>query len=223
MNKALIIFDLDGTLTDSCPGILKSIEYAIEKLGRTVPSREVLMTFVGPPLLAQFKEVFGMEDEEAEKAVSYFRERYNSVGVFENSVFDGIEYLLENLKNDGCSLSVATSKPVPMAKVVLEHFGIEKYFDYWQGSTGDKGRADKINIIEDVIQNCGFAGLKRRVFLVGDRKYDAQGASGCGIGFYGAGWGYAPGGELEGYPNDGIASSPENLYGMLYARLGMML
>ena len=215
MNKGLIIFDLDGTLTDSCPGILKSIEYAIEKLGRTVPSREVLMSFVGPPLLAQFKEVFGMEDDEAEKAVSYFRERYNETGVYENSIFSGIDGLLKKLKKDGYTLSVATSKPMKMADTVIRHFNIEGYFDFWQGSSGDKGRSDKMDIIECVIEGNGYSDAKEKVCLVGDRKYDAMGASACGIGFYGAGWGYAPEGELEGYPNNGIAVSPEELYKMI--------
>ena len=222
MKKALIIFDLDGTLTDSSPGILKCIKYAVEKLGRKVPSEDILLTFVGPPLLEQFKEVFGMEESEAEQAVAYFRERYNAAGVFENSVFTGVRELLENLKKDGCALSVATSKPMAMADVVLKHFKIDGYFDFWQGSTGDRGRSDKLDIINAVIDGCGFSGKKDRVFLVGDRKYDAMGAEKCGIGFYGAGWGYAPKGELEDYPNEGIASSTENLYGMLYARLGLM-
>jgi phosphoglycolate phosphatase len=219
MNKGLIIFDLDGTLTDSCPGILKSIEYAVTRSGRPVPDEAVLKSFIGPPLLGHFQSALGMSEEEAEKAVVFFRERYNKTGIFENSVFDGVEELVGRLKKDGYAVSVATSKPVSAAKVVLEYFDIEKYFENWQGSTGDKGRSDKMDIIERVIDENGFSKEKEKVFLVGDRKYDAMGAVACNIGFFGAGWGYAPEGELEGYPNLGIASTPKELYKMISERL----
>ncbi len=218
MKKGLIIFDLDGTITASAPGVINSVKYAIEKTGKEPLSEKELLSFVGPPMVYQFKLIYGIDDDEAMEMVRIFRERYNTQGVYESSLFPGIKELLEKLKTDGYMLSIATSKAAPTAKQVLEDFKMEKYFEHWHGAIGDNRRADKMDIIERVLKDCGYDNCRDKAFLVGDRKFDAQGSELCGIGFYGAGWGYAPEGELEAYPNLGIAASPEELYEMILAK-----
>ena len=212
MKKGLIIFDLDGTLTESGPGVMNCVAYACEKMGYEIPGQDVLESFVGPPLKTHLMTVFGMNDEQAEEGVRLFRERYESIGIFENSLYDGIIELLENLKSDGYTISIATSKPEPLAKRVTKDFGLDKFLGFWKGASCDSSRDDKADIIEKVIDECGFADDREKVIMVGDRKYDAMGAKICGIGFMGAGWGYAPEGELEKYSPMAIASSPKELY-----------
>ena len=219
MKKGLIIFDLDGTLTKSGPGVMKDISYMCEKMGIEIPSEDVLKSFIGPPLMTHIMDVFGMDKEQAEKGVKIFRERYEADGIFDNSVYDGIIELLEKLQADGYTISIATSKPEPMAKMVTEHFGLDRFFGFWKGASSDNSRSDKSDIIECVINGCGFADCKEKAVMVGDRKYDAMGAKLCGIGFMGAGWGYAPKGELEEYSPIGIASSPMELYEIISSTL----
>lgn len=215
MEQRLIIFDLDGTLTESGPGVMKSVAYAFEKMNIEAPDEVGLRSFVGPPMVVHLQENYGMSEEDAKTTTEIFRERYNKIGIDENSLYDGIERLLKKLKEDGHVLSVATSKPQKVAKIVLEQFNIDGYFSYWQGAVNDTGRADKMDIVEGAIDGNGFENKKDMVFLVGDRKYDAMGASLCKIGFYGAGWGYAPEGELESFSPLGIAKTPDELYAMM--------
>lgn len=214
MNK-LIIFDLDGTLTDSGPGIKKSIIYAYERMGKPIPAEKELESFIGPPLNIQFPIVSGFNEEETERGVHYFRERYNVTGVFENSVYPGIIEMLENLKKEGCTLAVATSKPHQTAEVVLEHFDLLKYFDHMKGADPNTPHADKTEFINDAIDKTGFSDNKENVYMVGDRKYDAAGAKSCGVSFLGAGWGYAAEGELEEFENEGIAKTPDELFELI--------
>ena len=119
-----ILFDLDGTLTDSAPGIIRCVQYALEKCGKgTCPDRE-LLPFIGPPLTESFQKICGMTAAEANTALEYYRERFACVGMYENSVYDGIPELLQNLRQAGKTLAVATSKPQLYAEKILEHFGL---------------------------------------------------------------------------------------------------
>lgn len=219
MEKGLVIFDLDGTLTESGPGVINCMTHLCKEMGLEIPSEDVLRSFIGPPLEIHLMDVFGMNKDEAEKGVEIFRERYDKKGIFENSLYDGITEMLEKLQKDGYKISIATSKPEPMAKIVITHYGLDKFLGFWKGAASDKSRPDKSDILESVIQGCGYADNKSKAVLVGDRKYDAMGARLCGIGFIGAGWGYAPKGELEEYSPIGIAHSPKELYEIIHGAL----
>ena len=124
-----IFFDLDGTLTDSGEGILKSLEYAFRELGFEVPDMKTLRMFIGPPLVTSFREYVNFDDETTEKAILKYRERYVVKGIYENSPYEGIPELLEELKNKGCRLAIATTKPEHMAKTVTDHYDLTKYFE----------------------------------------------------------------------------------------------
>ena len=123
-----ILFDLDGTLTQSGEGITKSVQYALEKLGKPEPDLKKLEVFVGPPLLQQFMKYAGLDEETAVKAVEYYRERYTDVGIFENRPYPGVEEMLEGLKRKGYILAVASSKPERFVRRILDHFHLTGYF-----------------------------------------------------------------------------------------------
>ena len=142
MYKA-ILFDLDGTLTDSGEGITKSVQYALEKVGKPEPDLQKLRIFVGPPLLEQFQEYAGIDEETARKAVEIYRERYAPVGIYENELYPGIPEMLSGLKQRGYKLAIASSKPENFVKIVAEYFHIDSYFDEMVGSEPEGRRTNK--------------------------------------------------------------------------------
>ena len=142
MYKAFL-FDLDGTLTDSGEGITKSVQYALEKVGKPEPDLQKLRIFVGPPLLEQFQEYAGIDEETAGKAVAIYRERYAPVGIYENKLYPGIPKMLSGLKQRGYKLAIASSKPENFVKIVAEYFHIDSYFDEMVGSEPEGGRTNK--------------------------------------------------------------------------------
>ena len=142
MEKQYILFDLDGTLTDSMEGITKSVQYALNAMGIEVEDHRELSFFVGPPLKESFQKNYHFTDEEAEEAVRLYREYYRPKGIFENTVYEGIPEMLEHLCDAGKTLLVATSKPTDFAEQILEHFGLKDYFDGVVGSFLDGGRTD---------------------------------------------------------------------------------
>lgn len=186
----LILFDLDGTLTDSGPGIMNCVKYAYEKLNIPVTDPEVFRRYVGPPLLYGFMEFADLTKEEAELAVKTFRERYVDIGVWENSVYEGIPEVLTLLKCSGKKLAVATSKPQPLADRVLERYELKEFFDVVRGAQADGPKSTKPAILEDVLEMTGFADKKDQVVLVGDTKYDVIGAKTVGIDCVGVSYGY---------------------------------
>ena len=129
MRYDVVLFDLDGTLTESEPGILNCVQYAVEKMGFPVPPRAELKKFIGPPLLSSFEDVCGMTDAQAEEALALFRERFNPIGWKENSVYPGIAPLLRTLKAKGARVGLATSKPVDFARRIADYFGLSPYLD----------------------------------------------------------------------------------------------
>ena len=158
MNYQGILFDLDGTLTASGEGITKSVQYALEKMGKPELGEDLkkLEVFVGPPLLEQFMVYAGFCEEEAKEAVRYYRERYNVTGIFENKPYPGIEELLGALKKQGLILAVASSKPDPMVKIVLEHFHLDTYFDVIRGSDISRPKMTKAEVILQVLREMGY-------------------------------------------------------------------
>ena len=136
-----ILFDLDGTLTDPGLGITNAVMHALKKFNIEVPDRSELYKFIGPPLLESFQKYYGMSEEESQMALQYYREYFKPYGLYENTVYDGIEELLVTLKAQGKKLILATSKPEPFAVEILRHFGLDKYFDFVAGATMDEKRS----------------------------------------------------------------------------------
>ncbi len=192
----LILFDLDGTLTDPKEGITNCVRYALESFGIHEEDMSVLLRFIGPPLADMFMEAYGFSKEKALTAVEKYRERFRDVGLFENSLLDGAEELLSALCSDGKKLALATSKPFVFAKRIIEKYGIDKYFDYAVGAELDGTRGYKDEVIREVLHVSGVEDLSK-VVMVGDRKQDIHGAKKCGIASIGVRCGYAEENELE--------------------------
>ena len=181
-----ILFDLDGTLTDSGEGIINCSIYALEYFGLPIPSREEMRVFVGPPMRDTMVK-FGVPPERAEEAIKVFRSRYEPIGIFENYPYLGIEDLLQKLKAAGHKLYVATSKPEFMAKQVLDRFDLSKYFDLICGALKDASRDKKEDVIAYLLEQSGDPA---HAVMVGDTLYDVLGASHHGIPTIGVTWGY---------------------------------
>ena len=207
----VILFDLDGTLTDSAPGITACVQYALEKLGKPEPDADKLRCFVGPPLKEQFMSYAGFSEEEAVEAVRYYRERYTESGMYENSLYPGVEELLAFLKDRGCVLAVASSKPEPFVRQILEHFHISGFFNEIVGASLDEKRTGKAEVIEEALKRLDMASSRQDVVMVGDRSYDILGAHECGIQCIGVGYGYGSMDELIKAGVTYVADSVEEL------------
>ena len=194
-----IFFDLDGTLTDSKEGVIKSARYAIEKMGWPQLSDATLLKFVGPPLVDSFMAQCGATRAQAEEAVECYRERYMPIGIFENAAAEGAVELLKRLREKGYQTALASSKPEVMCEMVCDHFGFTPYLDVISGSPlhGDYTKAD---VIRAAMARLGLTAEDAgEILMVGDRKYDVLGAGECGISCVGLTlFGYAEEGELEG-------------------------
>ena len=205
-----ILFDLDGTLTDSSEGIVRCVRYALEAAGREIPDYKTLLRFIGPPLVEGFQEVTGMRYEDAIVSVAKYRERYNIIGLFENKPYDGIASVLDKLKRQGKVLAVATSKPENIAVRILQHFRLLSYFTVVVGSTLDGRRDSKQAVIEEALLQLQITEeQKKEVIMVGDRKHDILGARANGITSLGVYYGFAETGELEAAKADHIVWSVE--------------
>lgn len=191
-----LFFDLDGTLTDSAPGILNSIAYAFDKCGIAYTDKEKLRRYIGPPLVEIFMEDYAMSESRAREVVAAFREYFARQGIFENEVYPGIPSALEKLQAAGYVLVLATSKPEHFAKQILEHFDLDKYFTFVGGSLPDEaGRTSKPEVLAYCMESLG--GLSPGdCLMIGDRKYDCTGAAALGMDCVGAAYGYGSVEEL---------------------------
>ena len=207
-----IFFDLDGTLTDSAPGILNAVRFALEGEGMPVPPEKELMRFIGPPLTTELQAAFGIGGEEAAALVRRFQVYFKKDGMFENRVYDGVPDMLERLLASGRQAAVTTSKPEPFARTILEHFGLYHYFTAIVGSALDEStRATKAEVVAQALET-----LKpERVLLVGDRCHDVEGAHANEIPCLGVLYGYGSREELS--EAEYIAESVEALSEMLAA------
>lgn len=216
-NYDVILFDLDGTLTDSSPGIINSIIYALDKYGINVEDTGILRKFLGPPLHESFKEYFGFNDEKAMEAVKYYREYFSIKGLLENEVYDGIPELLKNLSENGKRLIVATSKPQEFTDRIMQHFDLEKYFEFVAGSNMDGTRSKKADVIEYALNKCKITD-KTKVVMVGDRKHDIIGAKAVGIDSIGVEYGYGNYDELKSAGATHIAKTVSDLKSIVFMR-----
>lgn len=210
MGYSTVFFDLDGTLTDSGEGIMNCAQLALTHFGISVPSREALRVFVGPPLRSTFLD-FGIPKEKIEEAVAVFRSRYQTVGKFENVPYPGIRELLEALSR-GHRLFVATSKPEVMAVEILEKFGLARYFEAICGSDLAGARDSKEAVLSYLLRQ--WADLKD-VVMVGDTAFDVTGAAAHGIPTIGVTWGYGTPEALRHAGAAAIADTPEDLTRLL--------
>ena len=192
-----VLFDLDGTLSDSAPGITRCVQYALEKEFGIIRKPEELIEFVGPPLKEQFMLYTGCNDEMGERAVDRYRERYRPVGIFENSLYPGIPELLLQLRNEGFRIALSSSKPEEFCHQILETFEIAQYFDVVCGSDMEGRHTDKAEVVEEVLHRLGMENRREEVVLVGDRKYDIIGGKQRGVGTIGVSYGYGSREELE--------------------------
>lgn len=208
-----ILFDLDGTLTDSGEGIINCAILALRHFGLPIPEREAMRVFVGPPLHKTFVE-FGVPENRADEAVEVYRSRYTTVGLFENTPYPGIEDLLKTLKDHGHRLLVATSKPEEMSVRILEKFGLTHYFDCICGATMDRSRVRKEDVIAYLLSTCGAG---EDVVMVGDTHYDVEGAAAHAIPTIGVAWGYGTVEAMEKAGAKAIAYTMEQLLALLEA------
>ncbi len=213
---AYCLFDLDGTLTDPREGITKSVQHALRSFGIEEPDLKKLEPFIGPPLKDSFMEFYGLDGEEAGRAVAVYRERFAPVGILENRIYPGIPQMLERLCQRGTRLAVASSKPACFVKQILAHFDIEKYFDVVVGSELDGTRAEKEEVVEEALKQLGILTVpveKRHSLcaMAGDRKFDIQGAKAYGLTGIGVRFGFAKDGELEEAGAEYIAETVEEL------------
>ena len=211
----VILFDLDGTLTDSGLGITNSVAYALKKYGIEVTDRTELYKFIGPPLRESFEKYYGFSEKEAEKAVEYYREYYVDKGIFENTVYFGIEDLLKEIRDSGKRAIVATSKPQVFAKRILEHFGLADYFEQITGASLDETRTKKDEVIAYVLETCGISD-RSRVLMVGDREHDILGAKKNGIDSLGVLFGYGGYAELKEAGASYIAETVKDIYPVVF-------
>jgi phosphoglycolate phosphatase len=189
-----IYFDLDGTLTDPKPGITRSIQYALQRLDHpTMPTEDELTWCIGPPLRASFVRLLGAETS-ADLAVSYYRERFSDIGLYENGVYDGIGDVLTSLCASGHRLFVATSKPHVFAERIIDHFGLRDHFERVFGSELDGTRVDKSHLLEYALRQASIDPAK--TLMIGDRSHDMVGAVNNGMKGIGVLYGYGSRDEL---------------------------
>lgn len=210
----VILFDMDGTLTDSSPGIINSIIYALKKYNIRVENTDELRKFLGPPLHESFRDFYGFDEEKSMQAVMFYREYFSTKGLLENAVYDGIPALLEALKENGKRLIVATSKPQDFTDRIMDNFNLTKYFEFVAGSNMDGTRSKKAEVIEYALHSCKITD-KSKAVMIGDRMHDVLGAKAVGIDSIGVEYGYGDFDELTAAGATYIVKTVEELKALL--------
>ena len=209
-NFEYILFDLDGTITDSGEGITKSVQYALKYFDILVNNLEELRKFIGPPLKESFKEYYKFDEEKANIALVKYREYYADKGIYENDLYDGIIEVLDKLKQNGKTIILATSKPEVYAKQILEYFKIDKYFTFVAGSDFEETRVRKGDVIKYALEGAKISELSK-VIMVGDREHDIIGAKENNIKSIGVLYGYGDVIELTQARAEYIAKNPKEI------------
>ena len=208
-----ILFDLDGTLTDPKIGIIACVRFALSKLDIEIDKNINLESFIGPPLRDTFRTLCG-NDEFTENAVSLYRERFSTKGLFENQVYDGIPRCLNRLINRADSIHVATSKPTIYAEKIIQHFDLSRYFNLVYGSDLDGSLSDKTDLLRHIIESEGL--LPQNTVMIGDRSFDVIGAKNHGIKAIGVLWGFGTEDELSNAGVDGLCNHPNEIYDQVF-------
>lgn len=204
--RKVILFDLDGTLTDPKEGITKCVQYALKHFGIIENDLDKLEVFIGPPLKEQFMQYCNFDDKRGIECVEKYRERFNDIGIFENKIYEGIEKLLKRLRDKGIIMAVASSKPTVYVDRILKHFGITGYFDVVMGSELDGRRTNKADVVREALYNLNIED-NDTVVMIGDRCHDIIGAKENGICSIGVSYGYGSRNELEQAGADYIVES----------------
>lgn len=219
MNKyKIILFDLDGTLSDPKVGITKSVQYALEKMNIVEPDVDKLECFIGPPLQSSFYEHYNFDEEKTDKAIEYYRERFKEKGMFENELYSNIPSLLRMLKEHQFTLVVATSKPTVFFEKILDYFSIDHFFDLVVGSNLDGTRTSKTEIIRYILDKYKEYELDDFI-MIGDRKHDIIGGINTGIDSIGVTYGYGSFDELSNSNPTYIVKSVNELWDLLLGSL----
>ena len=203
-------WDLDGTLTDSAPGITHSVRYAMEKMGKPLPPEQDLTCFIGPPLLYSFENYLGLSPADSQLAVDYYRECYRAGAMLECNVYDGVREALEALNKQGIVCVLATCKPHEFANRIIEHFDLAKYFSYVSGPEMDGTRNEKHVVITYALENLNIPSSDL-VLMVGDRRDDVVGAARCNMACVGVEWGFGTEEELRNAGAVQVVKKPQEL------------
>lgn len=206
-----VLFDLDGTLTDSGEGIINCAWLALKAFDLPLPDRETMRVFVGPPLRDSFLR-FGVPEDQVERAIEIYRSRYVPTGMFENTPYPGIRSMLAALKDAGFRLLVATAKPEGMATAILEKFQLSSYFEMICGASMDNSRDSKDKVIAYLLEKTGG---NEEYIMIGDTAYDVEGAAVNGIPTIGVAWGYGKVDDMVAAGAKAIADSPAHLLSLL--------
>lgn len=208
-----LFWDLDGTLTDSAPGIINCVRYALESFGINETDDSRLLLFVGPPLVESFMNFYGFSEEKARKAMARYRERFGTVGIFENSVYEDIPRVLKALKESGKKLYIATAKPEIYMFRIIKHFNLEQYFEFSAGSDLEETRSHKDQVIDFVVKSQHLEEeLKAgKILMIGDRKHDIEGAQKNSMKCCAVNWGYGSAEEFKAYGADIVIDKPSDL------------
>jgi phosphoglycolate phosphatase len=210
-----VLFDLDGTIVDSAPGITATLAYTFEQLGLPVPSPAELVAYVGPPILDSFRDLAGFTPEESRRALDIYRARYLEHGVFDATVYPGIEDVLRGIHERGIPLSLATSKPETPATLILDHYDLAKYFDVITGASDDEVRSAKADVVEEALRRLRAIGADTsKPVMVGDRHHDVVGAAAHHVPTIFVRWGY--GSPVEEVGAIAVASTVAELETLLF-------
>ncbi|WIB00166.1 HAD hydrolase-like protein [Curtobacterium sp. MCBA15_012] len=194
-----ILFDLDGTISDSAPGILESMTHTFRTVGVPVPDTATLMSFVGPPIMDTFRIAMGMDEEQADHTLAVYREHYLSHGALDSAMFPDVDVVLRTLHEAGLPISTATSKPETPATLILDHYGLLPWIDVVTGASDDEVRSAKADVVEEALRRLAARGDDvSRPVLVGDRMHDVEGAQVHGVPVVFAAWGYGAPEEAAG-------------------------
>ncbi|MFA9277616.1 MAG: HAD hydrolase-like protein [Rhodoluna sp.] len=194
-----VLFDLDGTILDSAPGIVDALTATFTHLGLPVPSRDEFMAYIGPPLLASLQERAGLSEEKAREALSIYRTDFRRDGAFDSAIFPGILGLLDSLRDADVPLAIATSKPEEQARAILDHFELTEYFTVISGASEDDARTSKAHVVGHALAELTKSGADTsQSVLIGDRIYDVEGAAAHDVPTIIVEWGYGSPAEATG-------------------------
>ena len=211
MKNHFVLFDLDGTITDSSEGITNSIQFALNKMGLNENNKEKLRSYVGPSLKQTFLSNYFPNGDQYKEAIKHYRTYYSKKGIYENNLYEGIVEVLEQIKKQGGKIALSTAKPTYFAKIILKHFNISPYFDVVVGSHLEGTRTDKKEIIFETLDQLGLPD-SNKCFMIGDREYDIIGGKHHRLKTIGVSYGYAPKGELESANPNYIISHPSEIF-----------